>query len=247
MRSSAEPRPQPPLPSIKRAHSIPLAPLRSSWTQFPTRWRSSERKASAAIPPRTRALSRWPSTTTTVTTITTIISIGITITTITTITITTTREERPDGLSRTGVAACGLASLLGSFARSAQNVSVGTVKDRMGRRRPLRMRRERAAALINPPRLQFPLRRFLFRHRNKFEIGLLRHDQDLCERLPCAKNVGAALRRRFEDQEKYHGPPSPDQRWNGDRRGVGQIGVESRMGLHANGESFVRSSETWQV
>src|ERR1700722_20955907 len=126
------------------------------------------------------------------------------------------------------------AALLGLFGRGAENMPVCAVKNRVGGGRPFCVGRQRAPTLKDSPRLQFALRGLLVRHGDEVERRLFGHDEDLRKRFAGPENMGLALGRRFEDQEKDHRPPAADEGRDRDRRGVCRVGVETRVWLETN-------------
>ena len=108
---------------------------------------------------------------------------------------------------------------------------VSRVKYRVRRRNPLGIRRQSGAARVNAPGLQFSLGGFLLIHFDKLEIRIRRDHRKLRERLVGPEYMRAAFGGRFEDQEKHHRPPFPQERRHGDRNGVGRVGIKARMGF----------------
>src|SRR5258708_37413822 len=118
--------------------------------------------------------------------------------------------------------------LAGLLLRRAMEMPIGAVEHGVGRRGPFGPGRQRRPAVIDAPRLQFALGRFLLVHPLEFEGGFLGDHDDLRERLVRPENMGAALGRCLGHAKGHHRAPRADQRRHRDRHGGGTVGIEPR-------------------
>lgn len=103
----------------------------------------------------------------------------------------------------------------------------------------MRVRGQRLATLVNAPRLQFSLGGLLFIHLNQLELRFSGNYYDLRKGFVWSEDVGPTFRRGLEESEVHHRPPVSQKSWHRYRDGLGRVGVEPRMGLYSDGQSFL--------